>query len=73
MENTPPPPPKQKQLANILRIFDLADAEAETFERRDCVRVQNFIEALRQGESEQKHILKLIETYKKDGNPNRLD
>jgi hypothetical protein len=75
MNATTTPPTKQEKLANLRRIFDLADAEAEKFERRDALRVQAFIESLRQGVPEQEHILKLIETYKdaEDGHAHRLD
>jgi hypothetical protein len=38
----------KQQLENLLSTLEYADKEAETFERRDTVRVQRQIEEIRQ-------------------------
>jgi hypothetical protein len=38
---------EQQKKENISKVLDMADKEAETFDRRDCVRVQETIERFR--------------------------
>jgi hypothetical protein len=38
---------EQQRKENISKVLDMADKEAESFDRRDCVRVQETIERFR--------------------------